>query len=113
MVAILIVYVAIYVYFALALSTIAQKTNTPNAWFAWIPLLNMILMLQIAKKPVWWIILMFIPLVNIIISILVLMGLATARNRPGWYGILMIIPLVNFIIIGMLAWSDAPTGVQA
>ena len=28
---------AIYVYFALAFSTIARKTHTPNTWMAWIP----------------------------------------------------------------------------
>ena len=29
---------AVYVYFALALSTIATKTNTENPWLAWIPI---------------------------------------------------------------------------
>jgi hypothetical protein len=62
---------ALYVYMALALSTIAKKTNTENAWLAWIPIVNIVLMLNIAKKPVWWIILCFIPLVNIVILVIV------------------------------------------
>jgi hypothetical protein len=41
-----------YVYHALALQTIATKTNTENPWFAWIPILNIILMLNIARKPI-------------------------------------------------------------
>jgi len=45
-----------YIYMAYTLMKIAQKTNTENAWFAWIPILNIILMLQIAKKPLWWIV---------------------------------------------------------
>lgn len=44
--------VAAYVYVALALSTIATKTNTENGWLAWIPIANLILMFNIAKKPV-------------------------------------------------------------
>lgn len=95
-----------YVYFALAFQTIAQKTNTDNAWFAWIPILNIILMLAIAKKPVWWIILFFIPLVNIVILVLVWMGVAEARNKPTWWGILAIIPVINLIVPAYLAWSD-------
>src|SRR5271157_380476 len=41
---------AVYVYFGLALQTIANKTNTENAWWAWIPIIQAILMLNIAKK---------------------------------------------------------------
>jgi hypothetical protein len=98
--------IALYVYFSLALQTIAKKTNTENAWWAWIPIIQAVLMLNIAKKPVWWIILFFIPLVNIVIIILTFMAIAEARNKPNWWGILMIIPVVNLIVPGYLAWAD-------
>jgi hypothetical protein len=97
---------AFYVYMALALQTIATKTHTENAWLAWIPIANIILMLNIAGKPIWWIVLMLIPLVNIVIAIIVWMAVAEARGKPSWWGILMIVPLVNFIVPGYLAWSD-------
>jgi len=95
-----------YVYVALALMTIAQKTNTENGWLAWIPILNIILMCNIAKKPVWWIVLCLIPLVNIVIYIILWMGIAEARNKPNWWGILIIVPVANLIVPGYLAWSD-------
>lgn len=97
---------AVYLYMALALQTIAAKTNTPNAWLAWIPLVNIFLMLGVAKKPAWWFLLFLIPLVNIVISILVWMAIAEARRKPNWWGILTIVPLVNFVVPGYLAWSD-------
>lgn len=96
---------AIYVYMAVCLMKIAKKTDTSNAWFAWIPILNIILMLQISKKPLWWIILMFIPMVNIVISIIVWMEISKAVRKPEWLGILIIIPVINFIIPGYLAFS--------
>jgi hypothetical protein len=96
----------VYVYMALALQTIATKTGTENAWLAWIPIANLILMLTVAKKPLWWILLFFIPFVNIVMAILVWMAVAEARGKPNWWGILMIVPLVNFIVPGYLAWSD-------
>jgi ABC-type Na+ efflux pump permease subunit len=98
--------VVFYVYMALALQTIAKKTNTENAWFAWIPILNVFLMLMIAKKPLWWFILLLIPFVNIVISIIVWMAMAEARGKPSWIGILMLIPVLNIIIPGYLAWSQ-------
>lgn len=102
----LIIGLVVYIYFALCLMTIAKKTNTPNSWFAWIPILNIILMLQISKRPMWWIILMLIPLINIIVSIIVWMDIAVARNKPNWIGILMIVPIANIIVPGYLAFSD-------
>lgn len=95
-----------YVYMALAVQTIAAKTNTENAWLAWIPVVNIILLLNIAKKPIWWFILFLIPLVNIIVAIIVWMGVAEARNKPSWWGILLIVPLIGIIVPGYLAWSD-------
>jgi hypothetical protein len=96
----------IYVYMALALMTIATKTNTPNGWLAWIPIVNIFLMFNIAGKPAWWFILILIPLVNIVIAIIVWMAIAEARHKPNWWGILMIVPVINLIVPGYLAWAD-------
>ena len=95
-----------YVYVALALQTIANKTNTANAWLAWIPIANVFLMLSIAKKPMWWFLLFLVPLVNIVIGIMVWMVIAEARGKPNWWGILTIVPVANLVVPGVLAWSD-------
>lgn len=100
---------ACYAYAALALQTIARKTNTPDGWFAWVPVLNLVLMLQIAGKPLWWIVLFFIPIVNIfagiVITIVVWMAIAEKRGKPRWWGVMMIVPVMNIITPGYLAWS--------
>ena len=41
--------VAVYVYSAAALMTIARKTDTPNAWLAWIPIASVYLTARIAS----------------------------------------------------------------
>jgi magnesium-transporting ATPase (P-type) len=107
---VLFIVLIIYIYYAICLVKIAKKAGiTENVWFAWIPLLNVILMLQIAKKPLWWIILFFIPLVNIVISILVYMEISKAIRKPDWLGILMLVPIVNFVVMGYWAFSkDEP-----
>ena len=102
----LLIGLAVYVYVALAVQTIAEKTNTENPWLAWIPIANFVLLLNIAKKPIWWIVLLLIPLVNIIIVVMIWMAVAEARSKPGWWGVLMLVPGVSFIVPGYLAWSD-------
>ena len=44
-----------YVFSAICLMKIAEKTGTPNGWWAWVPILNVLLMISIAGKPMWWI----------------------------------------------------------
>ena len=102
----LVIGLAVYIYIALALSTIAKKTNTENPWLAWIPIANIVLMLNIAKKPIWWILLCLVPLVNIVIYIILWMAIAEARGKPNWWGILIIVPVVGIIVPGYLAWAD-------
>jgi hypothetical protein len=102
----LLIGLGIYVYIALAVQTIAEKTNTENPWLAWIPIANFILLLNIARKPIWWIVLLLIPLVNIIIIVMIWMAVAEARNKPSWWGILMIVPGVSIIVPGYLAWAE-------
>jgi len=98
--------IGLYVYFALALSTIAKKTNTENPWFAWIPILNVILMWKISGMRWWTLLLILVPIVNIVIVIMYWMKIAEKRGKPSWMGILMIVPIINFVIPGVLAWSN-------
>lgn len=102
----LLIVVIFYVYMAVCLVKIAHKTKTENAWLAWIPIANIILMLQIAKKPLWWLILFFIPGANIVFTVLVWMEISKMLGKPEWLGILMIVPIANLVVPGYLAFSD-------
>jgi len=82
----LLFFAVFYVYTALALMTIATKTNTKDGWLAWIPIANIILMLNIAKKPIWWIILFLVPLVNIVMIILSLDGRCRGAQQAELVG---------------------------
>jgi len=101
----LIVWLAIYVYYALAFMTIANKTGTENAWMAWVPILNVWLMVQIPRMAAWWFILLFIPVLNLVAMIVVTMAIAESVGKPSWWGILTIVPGVNLIVPGYLAWG--------
>ena len=101
----LIVWLAIYVYYGFAFMTIAKKTGNENAWMAWVPILNMWLMIEIAQKEAWWMILFFIPLANIVAMVVVTMAIAERLEKPSWWGVLMVVPGANLIVPGYLAWG--------
>ena len=63
-------------------------------------------MLNVAKKPIWWLVLFFIPVVSLVMTVIVGMAIAEARGKPNWWGILLIVPVVNLVVPGYLAWAD-------
>lgn len=105
---ILIVYLAMYVFFAFCLAKIAEKLGRPfgqSFIMAIIPIANLVLLLQLAGKPIWWIVLLLIPFVNIIALVLIFMAICEKRGRPAWQGILMLVPVANLVILLMLAFG--------
>jgi hypothetical protein len=59
-----------YVIAAACLQIIAQKAGARNSWFAWVPFLNAYLMLRVAKRSGWWLLLFLIPGKTFVESIL-------------------------------------------
>jgi hypothetical protein len=101
---IMIVYLAILLIMVISLWKIFTKAGKPG-WAAIIPIYNMIVMLEIAGKPIWWFILLLIPFVNIIIIIIVLIALAKNFGKGVGFAIGMLI--LPFIFYPMLAFGDA------
>lgn len=80
------------------------KAGKPG-WAAIIPIYNMIVLLEIAGKPLWWFILMLIPFVNIIVIIIVLIALA--RNFGKGVGFALGLLILPFIFYPILGFGDA------
>jgi Family of unknown function (DUF5684) len=101
---ILVIELAIVVAVIAGIWKVFVKAGKPG-WAAIIPIYNLIVLLQIAGKPLWWIILFFIPLVNIIMAILV--GIAVAKNfgKSDAFGVGL--GLLGFIFYPILGFGDA------
>ena len=95
-----------YIYLAICLQVLAKKTGTGNGWMAWVPIADIFLLINIAQKPLWWFLLLLIPIVNIVIGIVLWMAIAERRGKENWFGILIIIPVVGIFIPGYLAFFD-------
>lgn len=80
------------------------KAGQPG-WFCLIPILNLIVLVQIANKPMWWVLLLFIPIVGFIIGIIVHISVAERFGRGAGFGVgLSLLPMIFWPI---LAFSDA------
>jgi hypothetical protein len=76
------------------------KAGLPG-WGAIIPIYNTYLMIKMAGRPGWWLILYFIPFVNIIILIIVSIDVAKNFGHGAGYGILLwLFAPIMYLVLG-------------
>jgi hypothetical protein len=80
-----------------------------NAWWAFVPIVNIFLMLKAAGKPMWWFLLCLVPLVNIVILGMIWWKISEKCGQPGFWGILMMVPFINIVALLVLAFSSPKT----
>ena len=106
-----IIYLAVIVLVIAGLWKTFSKAGQPG-WAAIIPLYNVYVMLKIAGKPGWWLILFFIPLVNLIMGIIAYHALSTAFGKGVGFTLgLIFFPYIFIPILGFGgAVYTAPAG---
>ncbi len=83
---------------------IYSKAGKPG-WACIVPIYNIIVLLQIIKKPVWWIILLLIPFVNFIILLIIQIQLAKVFGKGVGFGLGLI--FFGPIFLALLAFGSA------
>jgi hypothetical protein len=116
----LVISAALYVYAALALSTIAKKLKHKQPWLAWIPFANISLILMMGGFHWAFVFLILVPILGWL-ALLVLAVIATWRiyEKRHYPGALALVPLggfipiigwlagiANLVILGLVAWQD-------
>jgi hypothetical protein len=77
-------------------------------WKSLIPIYNVIVLLQMAGKPIWWIVLFLIPLLNVVFVLLMYMELAKRFSKHPAFAVGMtFLPAVFF---GILAFDKSSYG---
>ncbi|HSW66231.1 MAG TPA: DUF5684 domain-containing protein [Bacillota bacterium] len=102
--------VVVILYLAAIVATIAGmwkvfvKAGKPG-WASIVPIYNTLVLLEIAGKPWWWLLLMLIPIVNIVVAIMVYNELSKAFGKGTGTTVGML--LLPFIFLPMLGFGDA------
>lgn len=78
------------------------KKAGQSGWASIIPIYNLIVLLEIVKKPTWWFVLLLIPFVNIIFAIWITNLLSKKFNKDEGFTIgLLLLPFIFYPLLGL------------
>lgn len=98
----IIMFLAIYVFYAISVQRIAAAKGFKRPWMAWVPVLGTYLAWKIAGKGVVSTILSFLPIVNILMYIYFCFKISRACGKGLLFGFLQLIPVVNLVVFWLL-----------
>ncbi|MDX8142946.1 DUF5684 domain-containing protein [Lentzea sp. BCCO 10_0061] len=100
-----IIYLALAIFGVVVFWKTFTKAGQPG-WAAIIPIYNIYVLLKVAGRPGWWLILLLIPIVNIVILAIVSIDVAKSFGKDTVFGV---VGLWLFSIIGyaILAFGGA------
>lgn len=100
----IILYLLFVVFMIVTMWTIYAKAGKPG-WAALIPIYNIIVFMEIIKKPWWWLFLWMIPIVN---SVFIIWGLNLLAKKFGKSeGFTVGLVLLGFVFIPILAFDKS------
>ncbi|MCB9233035.1 MAG: signal peptidase I [Bacteroidia bacterium] len=99
-----IIYLAVIIGAIVAQWKIFTKAGKPG-WACLVPIYNIIVLLEIVGRPVWWIVLFLIPIANFIALILIQLDLAKSFGKSTGFGLGLVFLAPIFILI--LGFGDA------
>ena len=83
---------------------IFDKASKPG-WAILIPIYNVIVFFEIINRPLWWLIFLVIPIVNLIIHVIVHIDLAKSFRKDVGFGIGL--AFLSIIFYPILAFGNA------
>lgn len=92
--------VAFFIVFIIGVWKTLEKAGQPG-WGGLIPIYNLYLLTQVAQKPGWWVIMFFIPIANIVFSVLLYNEIAKRFGQGVGFTIgLILLPAIFFMLLG-------------
>ena len=95
---------AFYVYCAWR---IFEKAGKPG-WAALVPIFNTLVELEIIQRPLWWVLLMLIPGVNLALAVIIIFDLAKVFGKDNGFafGLLFLAPIfVPILALGSAVYT--------
>ena len=105
-VVILCVLSVIYIFACFPLMNIARKLRKKHCWLVWIPFVQLVYLVHIAGKRLWWAVFWTVPVVNYFMLLLLFVDILKELKKPFWLIILIIIPGINIFALWYLAISQ-------
>ena len=93
---VIIIWLAVVVFLIAAMWRVFEKAGQPG-WAAIIPIYNTYVMTKIGGKPGWWVILFFIPIVNIIVLIWLYNMISKSFGKDEGF-------TTGLVLLGIIFW---------
>lgn len=97
-----VVYFAVIIILIVALWKVFVKAGKPG-WASIIPIYNTWVLFEIGGKPGWYALLFFIPIVNIVALVLLILAMVEICRRFGkspWFVLLFFVASIGWLILG-------------
>jgi hypothetical protein len=98
------IYIVVIVFYIFCLWKIFVKAGKPG-WAAIIPIYNILVELEIVGRPWYWLLLMFIPVVDIVLGIIVLFRMSKVFGHGTGFGFGLL--FLSFIFLPILAFDES------
>jgi hypothetical protein len=95
-----------YLFMCYCAARICEKCGTNPGLLIYIPILNVIPLLQAGGLSGWLLFLFFVPGLNLVLGLIMWARICRARGKSSWLCIVMYIPPVNIVLMLYLAFSE-------
>jgi hypothetical protein len=90
----------VFVIVAAGMWKVFEKAGEPG-WAALIPIYNLVVLVKIAGKEMWWVVLMLLPCVNFVAAVMICIDIARKFGKDTVYGVgLAFLPFIFFPMLG-------------
>ncbi|MFC0646226.1 DUF5684 domain-containing protein [Cellulomonas phragmiteti] len=93
-----------YIVSSLGLMGVFSKAGKPG-WAAFVPVYNLIVLLEVVGRPIWWLVLFLVPGVNVIATIIVMNDLSKSFGHEAGFTVGLVLLTVVFLWILWLGSS--------
>ena len=94
----------LFVLLFVSLWKVFTKAGQPG-WTSLIPLFNILILLKIVNKPLWWFLLLFVPIVNLVIFFIIYDRLSKSFGKGIGYTLGLL--FFGYIFLPLLAFGSA------
>lgn len=95
----------LYFFFCYTAKLICTKAGSEPGFLIWVPILSAIELMRAAKLPGWIFLLMYVPVVNLVLSVVWCFRIANARGKNALTALALIFPITSPFAWLYLAYS--------
>jgi hypothetical protein len=99
-----IIFIAIAILILVSQWRIYKKAGRPG-WASIVPFYNIVVWLEMVGEPLWWALLFFVPIVNLVLWVIITNRLAKSFGKGKWFTVGML--FLPFIFYPILAFGKA------